>query len=260
MRCWRGRHRNRPSPGREVILVQASTEAQVYESEERSRQQRIMLSSLISNCSDAQLALNGPGLPPAQHVLYGSSRTSLEWQGSGVSVDRVPMMTRLDCQHQDSLALAVTCRQQHRMISMPGCIRAAITYASLTVCFLALFMCASACMSDLPNHGFRLANIIFFLIAPDVLPRAAPCAAVYFRLPRFFVVTVIFFFLSHSCQIITLPQSLPLSSSPTSSPSTFSFARRFPCRLRLSDPSAWRVVGLLGHEQIRFPWEFGTSP
>ena len=31
------------------------------------------------------------------------------------------------------------------------------------------------------------------------------------------------------------------------------FARRFPCRLRSNDPSAWRGVGLLGHEQIRFP-------
>ena len=29
--------------------------------------------------------------------------------------------------------------------------------------------------------------------------------------------------------------------------------RRFPCRLRSNDPSAWRGVGLLGHEQIRFP-------
>ena len=31
------------------------------------------------------------------------------------------------------------------------------------------------------------------------------------------------------------------------------FARRFPCRLRSNDLSAWRGVGLLGHEQIRFP-------
>ena len=31
------------------------------------------------------------------------------------------------------------------------------------------------------------------------------------------------------------------------------FARRFPCRLRSNDPSAWRGVGLLGYEQIRFP-------
>ena len=27
----------------------------------------------------------------------------------------------------------------------------------------------------------------------------------------------------------------------------------FPCRLRSNDPSAWRGVGLLGHEHIRFP-------
>jgi len=31
------------------------------------------------------------------------------------------------------------------------------------------------------------------------------------------------------------------------------FARCFPCRLRSNDPSAWQGVGLLGHEQIRFP-------
>ena len=39
---------------------------------------------------------------------------------------------------------------------------------------------------------------------------------------------------------------------PPRMPHYFS-ARSFPCRLRSRVPSAWRGVGLLGHEQIRFP-------